>query len=231
MKKIILVTLALGAMLLGFTVVSCKSKEEKTAAADQVPKSESSYAFGVAIGNSLKATGVDIDYTAFVNGMKDVLDKNAPKITMDEANDKIQAALGAAMAKKGEESLAAEKKFLEENGKKAGVTTTVSGLQYEVLKEGSGAKPTGTDTVKVDYVGTLLDGTKFDSSIDRGEPAVFPLDRVIPGWTEGIQLMAVGSKYKLYIPSNLAYGEQGAGELIGPNSTLVFEVDLLSIEK
>jgi len=143
----------------------------------------------------------------------------------------VQMAMMQAMEKRIAASASAEKDFLDKNSKKTGVKTTASGLQYEVLKEGTGAKPTASDTVKVDYVGTLVNGNKFDSSIDRGEPAVFPLENVIPGWTEGIQLMAVGSKYKLYIPSALAYGEEGAGGVIGPNETLVFEVDLLSIEK
>jgi hypothetical protein len=120
--------------------------------------------------------------------------------------------------------------FLAENGKKAGVTTTASGLQYEVLKQGTGAKPAATDTVKVHYEGKLLDGTVFDSSVQRGEPVSFPLNRVIPGWTEGVQLMTVGSKYKFVIPSELAYGDQGAGP-IPPHSVLQFEVELLSIEK
>ena len=235
MKKLILIAIAASSLF-----ASCKAKDPAAAegapaaGAPAVPaavsKSDASYAFGVAIGNSLKSTSVEIDYSAFLNGMKDVIENKKQKMTMDEANEKIQAALSDAMSKKAVSSAAEEKKFFDENGKKTGISTTASGLQYEVVKEGGGAKPVATDTVKVDYVGTLLDGTKFDSSVDRGEPAVFPLDRVIPGWTEGIQLMTVGSKYKLYIPSALGYGEQGAGGVIGPNATLVFEVDLLSIE-
>jgi FKBP-type peptidyl-prolyl cis-trans isomerase len=124
----------------------------------------------------------------------------------------------------------AGKAFLEENGKKEGVTTTASGLQYKVIKAGTGARPKATDTVNVHYKGTFLDGKTFDSSYDRGQPISFPLNRVIPGWTEGVQLMPVGSTYEFYIPSNLAYGEAGAGGAIPPNSTLIFVVELLKIQ-
>ena len=119
--------------------------------------------------------------------------------------------------------------FLAKNKSKSGVKTTASGLQYEVEKEGTGPKPKATDTVKVDYTGTKIDGTKFDSSVDRGQPATFPLNQVVPGWTEGLQLMPVGSEYKFYIPAKLAYGERGPGP-IGPNATLIFDVKLISIE-
>jgi FKBP-type peptidyl-prolyl cis-trans isomerase FklB len=123
------------------------------------------------------------------------------------------------------------KEFLEKNGKREGVTTTVSGLQYEVMKMGSGDKPKETDEVTVHYHGTLTDGKVFDSSVERGEPATFPLNGVIKGWTEALQLMPIGSKFKIFLPSDLAYGAQGAGEMIGPNETLVFEVELLKISK
>jgi len=215
--------LALGAFL-----VSCQGAEKKTDAASDDAKT--GYAFGVLIGTNLKTTGVKIDYEAFVKGMKDVLEKNAPTVTTEVANQTVQTALTDAHTKLAAANLTKEADFLASNGKKAGVKTTASGLEYEVVTEGSGAKPKATDTVKVDYVGTLVDGTVFDSSIERKQPATFPLNGVIPGWTEGIQLMSVGSKYKLYIPSKLAYGENGAGSKIGPNATLVFEVTLLSIE-
>ncbi|GAB1481817.1 FKBP-type peptidyl-prolyl cis-trans isomerase [Treponema sp.] len=234
MKKLILAGLLVSALF-----ISCKPKADtaagdasaaETVAPKEVSKSDASYAFGIAIGTSLKETAVEIDYSEFMKGVKDVMGDKKPKMTNDEASEKIQTVIMAAAAKKAELSKVEETKFLEENGKKAGVMTTASGLQYEILNEGSGTKPMATDTVKVDYVGTLLDGTTFDSSIARGEPAIFPLDRVIPGWTEGIQLMGLGGKYKFYIPSELAYGESGAGGVIPPFATLIFEVDLLSIE-
>lgn len=237
MKKIILCALVAAALF-----SSCKDKSATAAApagtegsspAGQdktTSKADYSYAFGMAIGTSLKQTGVAVDYSAFSKGMKDVLEDKKTKVTMEEANKQIQAAMSEAGTKLASDASAKEKKFLEENGKKQNVVTTASGLQYEVLKEGSGAKPQLTDTVKVDYVGTLQDGKTFDSSVERGEPAVFPLAQVIPGWQEGIQLMSVGSKYRFFIPSALAYGTQGAGGVIGPNATLIFEVDLLSIE-
>jgi FKBP-type peptidyl-prolyl cis-trans isomerase/predicted small secreted protein len=241
MKKIILAVLVASTLLF-----ACKPKDAaaetagkdagkdaagtEAAASEKVSKADASYAFGYAIGTSLKETGVEMDYGAFVKGMKDVLENKKAKMTQEEATAKIQGAIAAAMEKKAAESIEAEKKYLAENGKKEGVVTTASGLQYQVIKEGTGAKPLSTDVVKVDYVGTLLNGSTFDSSIDRGEPAVFPLDRVIPGWSEGLQLMSVGGKYKFFIPSALAYGPSGAGGVIGPNETLIFEVDLLSIE-
>jgi FKBP-type peptidyl-prolyl cis-trans isomerase len=132
--------------------------------------------------------------------------------------------------KESEANIAAGKKFLEENKKKKGVTVTASGLQYEVVKQGNGATPKATDTVKVHYKGTLLDGTEFDSSYKRGQPASFPVNGVIKGWTEALQLMKVGDTFKLVIPADLAYGERGAGGMIGPNATLVFEVELLGVE-
>jgi FKBP-type peptidyl-prolyl cis-trans isomerase FkpA len=223
MNKLVILA-ALGALL-----VSCQAEKKPDAAAAGVTASPG-YAFGVLIGENLKSTGVKLDYDAFVAGMKDVLEKNAPKVDVATANQTVQTALADAHTKLAQDNQAKETQFLADNGKKSGVKTTASGLQYEVLAEGTGPKPKPTDTVKVDYVGTFLDGTTFDSSIERKQPAVFPLAGVIPGWTEGIQLMSVGSKYKLYIPSKLAYGESGANGKIGPNATLVFEVSLLDIE-
>lgn len=139
------------------------------------------------------------------------------------------ALLNAANAGSPEENKAVGEKFLAENGKKANIKSTASGLQYEVLSEGKGKKPAATDSVTVHYKGTTIDGKEFDSSYGRGEPATFPLNGVIPGWTEGVQLMTEGSKYKFYIPSALAYGENGAGGAIGPNETLIFEVELIKI--
>jgi FKBP-type peptidyl-prolyl cis-trans isomerase FkpA len=227
MKKAIVSTLVFAILLLA----SCKVKDGATEATKDKAKTTSSpsYAFGVAIGQSLAQTGVDVDMNEFMKGVKDVVQKKSPKLTQEEAQQVIMTALQEGQTKKAADNLAAGAKFLAENGKKSGIVTTASGLQYESITEGTGAAPKATDTVKVDYVGTLLDGTKFDSSIDRGQSAEFPLNAVIPGWTEGIQLMKVGGKAKLYIPAALAYGENGAGDTIGPNETLVFEVTLVDI--
>lgn len=231
MKKILVVA------AIALALVSCQAKKPATDAAAAGPaapapasKADVSYALGELIGNSLKTTSVAIDYKAFTSGMKDVIEKGKPKVSLEKANETVRIAMAAAAENKAKENLATEAKFLAENAKKAGVTTTASGLQYEVITQGSGPKPSLSDTVKVDYVGKLLDGTTFDSSIDRGEPIVIPLNQVIPGWSEGLQLMNVGSKYKLTIPSALAYGPEGAEGKIAPNSTITFEVTLISIE-
>jgi len=207
------------------------SSKDTTTTTKPASKADISYAVGMALGKSVKDTGIELDYNAFLQGFKDNMESKKLKLTDEQASSYIQEAIAKAQEKKAADNKAKETKFMEDNGKKPGVKTTASGLQYEVISEGTGLKPQATDTVKVHYTGTLMDGTKFDSSIDRGEPATFPLDQVIPGWTEGIQLMSVGSKYKLYIPSSLAYGESGAGGVIPPNSPLIFEVELLGIEK
>lgn len=231
MKKMNFAVTAVAIAALSLVVVSCGNKTAAPATdAAATSKADISYAFGVAVGASLKDTNVQIDYTQFVAGIKDFVEKGKPRITMEDAQMIIQESILAAMKKQGEENMAQETKFLAENGKKAGVTTTASGLQYEVLKQGTGPKPKETDIVKVDYVGTFIDGKEFDSSIASGQPAVFPVGMVIPGWVEGIQLMNVGSKYRLYIPSALAYGEQGSQGAIAPNTMLIFEVELLGIE-
>jgi FKBP-type peptidyl-prolyl cis-trans isomerase FkpA len=188
-----------------------------------------SYAFGMALGSDLKQTGLQFDYDAFSEGFKDTLEGKDTRLSMEDAVRIIQTAFMTAMTKQAEENKARETQFLEENGKKNGIQTTSSGLQYEVVTQGNGAKPQANDTVSVHYEGTLIDGTVFDSSYARGEPLQFSLGGVIPGWTEGLQLMNVGSTYRLFIPSALAYGEQGAGDSIPPNSVLIFKVELLSI--
>ena len=147
----------------------------------------------------------------------------------DEANNILEAFIAKANAGQGTQNLEEGLKFLAENSKKDGVTTLPSGLQYEVLKEGEGDIPVSTDQVKCHYHGTLISGNVFDSSVERGEPAVFPVNGVIQGWVEALQLMSVGSKWKLFVPSELAYGQQGAGGAIGPNTTLIFDVELLEI--
>lgn len=197
-----------------------KSSTEKTA----------SYAFGMAIGESLKDTGVKLDYAQFLEGLKDVIEKDKTSMTIQEAQAAIQTAMMQGFERLSEENAKEEKDFLEKNSKKTGIVTTESGLQYEVVKLGAGPKPKETDIVKVDYIGTFVSGKQFDSSIEAGEPAVFPVNMVIPGWVEGLQLMPVGSKFKFYIPSSLAYGPQGSQGGIQPNKTLIFEVTLISIE-
>ncbi|MDR0569525.1 MAG: FKBP-type peptidyl-prolyl cis-trans isomerase [Spirochaetaceae bacterium] len=192
---------------------------------------DTSYAFGMMIGSNLKELNVSFNYTAFLKGMREILEDKTTNLTIDEAVAKVEAAYQEAMAKKSEEGKAKETAFFEENAKKPGIQTTESGLQYEVITQGTGDKPALSDTVTVHYRGTFIDGTVFDSSYDREEPTEFPLYAVIPGWSEGVQLMNVGSKYRLFIPSDLAYGAQGGGSVIPPYSTLIFEVELLSIAK
>lgn len=191
-----------------------------------------SYAWGLAMGKQLQAMGVkDLDAASFKDGAEAAMTDAEPAISLEEAqtliNDylqDLQQKAEAAARKEGEE-------FLAENGKKEEVKTTASGLQYVVEKEGEGAQPTAEDEVTVHYTGKLLNGTVFDSSVSRGEPATFPLNRVIPGWTEGVQLMKEGAKYIFFIPSDLAYGAQGVPNAIPPHSTLIFEVELIKVNK
>ncbi len=191
-----------------------------------------SYAWGLAMGQQLKGMGVkEIDSESFKDGVKVAFDGGKPEMPIEEAQKLINDYLADLEAKAVEAARAAGSKFLEENGKKEGVKTTASGLQYVVEKEGEGAMPTAEDEVTVHYTGRLLDGTVFDSSVNRGEPATFPLNRVIPGWTEGVQLMKEGSKYVFFIPSDLAYGPQGVPGAIPPHSTLIFEVELIKVVK
>jgi len=192
-----------------------------------------SYALGVNVASWAKPNGLtELNMDAFVYGFVSVLNDEDLKITNEEAQPIIQAYMMKAAELKGVENLEKGLKFLEENGKKAGIITTESGLQYEVMKEGTGPQPADTSMVTVHYHGTLIDGSVFDSSVDRGEPATFPLNGVISGWTEGLQYMKVGAKYKFYIPSELAYGANPRpGGPIGPNEVLIFEVELLGIEQ
>lgn len=196
------------------------------------------YALGSDVGRNLKKQNFEFDVTAFVAGFKAAFTGTESKMTEEEIGTALQefqtemiTKMMEERQKKAAENKEAGDKFLAENKTKEGVKTTESGLQYIVEKEGEGENPAAEDIVEVHYRGTLLDGTEFDSSYKRNEPAKFPLNRVIKGWTEGVQLMKKGAKYKFFIPSELAYGEGGAGEHIGPNSTLVFEVELLSFEK
>lgn len=199
-------------------------------------KDKVSYMIGMDVGQNLGQFKDEVDVDVLVRGLRDAMTGSDTQLSQEQAAEVRQQFMQRMQAQAQEQRVQAAQNnrtegeaFLAENGKKAGVTTTDSGLQYEVISSGDGAKPKATDRVRVHYVGTLLDGTKFDSSIDRGEPAEFPLNGVIPGWTEGLQLMPVGSKYRFYIPSELAYGEQGTPGPIGPNATLTFEVELLEI--
>ncbi|MGD9772463.1 MAG: FKBP-type peptidyl-prolyl cis-trans isomerase [Parabacteroides sp.] len=191
-----------------------------------------SYALGLSIGNNFQNSGINnLQIEDFVKGLKDVLGDAKPEISYDEAKQVINDFFMKLQNEKLEVNLKAGEEFLKINKHKAGVVELPSGLQYEILKSGSGAKPTAADTVKCHYHGTLINGTVFDSSVERGVPAEFGVSQVIPGWVEALQLMEVGAKWRLFIPSALAYGTHGAGEVIEPNSTLVFDVELLDIVK
>ena len=215
--------------------VSSAFSQDKTQLKDE--RDKVSYSIGLDIGNTFKKQSMDINPEALLSGLKDAASGNKPQMTEEEMKATMTAYSKTMMEKQtaaakeaGTKNAAAGEKFLAENKGKEGVKTTASGLQYKVIKEGTGPSPKETDTVETHYRGTLLDGTEFDSSYARNEPATFPVNRVIKGWTEALQLMKVGSKYQLFIPANLAYGERGAGQEIGPNSTLVFDVELLGIK-
>lgn len=201
-------------------------------------KEKASYALGMNVGTSLHRQSVDIDPDLFAQGLKDAMSGKKPLITEEEGRAalmQLQTDVRAQQAQKMKDEGDANKKegdaYLAGNKSKPGVVTLPSGLQYKILKEGTGPKPTANDTVECNYTGTLINGTEFDSSAKHGGPAKFPVNGVIKGWTEALQLMPVGSKWQLFIPSDLAYGERGTPDgSIGPNSTLVFDVELLSIE-
>ena len=189
-----------------------------------------SYALGLSLGNNLLSSGVEaLNYAKLAQGIQDVMEQNKPEMSYEEAQAVINDFFQSLAAKVGEQAQAEGKQFLAENAKRPEVITLASGLQYEIVNKGNGATPSAADTVKVHYHGQLINGTVFDSSVSRGEPATFGVTQVISGWVEALQLMPVGSKWKLYIPSDLAYGAQGAGQAIAPHSTLIFEVELLDI--
>lgn len=191
-----------------------------------------SYAWGLAMGRQLKGMGVsNLDADTFRNGVMNAFDGTEPAIPVEEAQKLINDYLQELQDKAEKVARAEGEQFLAENGKKENVKTTASGLQYVVEKEGTGAQPTAEDEVTVHYTGKLLNGQVFDSSVNRGEPATFPLNRVIPGWTEGVQLMKEGAKYTFFIPSDLAYGPQGVPGAIPPHSTLIFDVELIKVNK
>lgn len=191
-----------------------------------------SYALGLSLGNNLLSSGIkSLNIEKLARGIQDVLEQKKPEITYQEAQEIIDEYFRKLQEQSSEKTISEGKAFLESNGKRPEVITLKSGLQYEIINEGNGNQPKASDKVRVHYHGTLIDGTVFDSSVRRGEPATFGVTQVISGWVEALQLMPVGSKWKLYIPSNLAYGAQGAGQHIGPHTTLIFEVELLDIVK
>src|SRR5438105_1861621 len=195
-------------------------------------KDKASYAIGLNVGFNFKRQNVELNQDAFVAGMKDALNNRKPLLSEQEVRETMMAFEKDIQQKQqqtAQKNQGDSDKFLTENKSREGVKTTTSGLQYKVLKEGTGAQPKASDTVTVNYRGTLLDGTEFDSSYKRGQPATFPVGGVIKGWTEALQLMKVGSKYQLFIPANLAYGEQGRPG-IPPNSILIFEVELMDVK-
>lgn len=190
-----------------------------------------SYALGLSMGQNFKGSGVDkLNADDFADALRAVYGEGTPAMTYDEAKQVVQEYFTNLQAKAGEMNTKAGKEYLANNAKEEGVKVTESGLQYLVVKEGNGKKPGPNDVVTVHYTGRLIDGTVFDSSVERGEPATFAVGQVIPGWVEGLQLMSEGSAYRLFIPSELAYGEHGTGP-IQPNSTLIFDVQLLKVGK
>lgn len=222
--------------LLAFTLGCQKADQPPETKALQTDKEKISYAIGVNMAQSISDIKDEIDLSILQKGMTDKAQGNTLLVSDEEAQTLLQSFSQKLMAKEQEKlaaasqkNLSAGKAFLEGNKTKEGVKTTESGLQYKVLKEGEGKSPVASDKVRVHYEGTKLDGTVFDSSYKRGEPAIFPADQVIKGWTEGLQLMKVGGKYRLFIPADLAYGAQGAGQAIGPNEVLQFDVELLEV--
>lgn len=217
MKKTTILSIVLSFLISGLWAQNQSSKMDSV-----------SYNLGILIAQNLKRQGLEkVNPTELAKGIADAL--AGVKVDLAQCNESVSEYLTAQQAKKFEGNVAEGKKFLEENKKRPEVKTTNSGLQYEIMKAGAGAKPTANDKVTVHYHGTLLNGTVFDSSVERGQPATFGVNQVIPGWVEGLQLMPLGSKWKFFIPYDLAYGERGAGGEIGPFATLIFEVELLKI--
>tara|TARA_B100000902_G_scaffold399997_1_gene474391 strand:+ start:5810 stop:6472 length:663 start_codon:yes stop_codon:yes gene_type:complete len=219
MKKIPLLFVIL------ITFSACQNQKSPETEIEKV-----SYSLGINVATGVQAQGLEtIDANALSKAFKDVFEGNELDISEEEGLKILQEYFQNLATKQKEEAEEQGKEYLTSNSEKEGVITTESGLQYEIISSGNGNKPQSTDQVTVHYHGTLIDGTVFDSSVDRGDPATFPVNGVIPGWVEALQLMSVGDKWKLTIPSELAYGERGAGNLIGPGATLIFEVELISI--
>ncbi len=216
----------------GLVLSACNKDGAGTTGEFKNDQDKLGYSIGVDIGRNIEKAQIDsLEIESMLSAIRDVLNKKDLKITDEEAKKFLMEYFEKKQRSEFTEKIAQNDKFFADNAKKAGVTALPSGLQYEVIKSGTGAKPGINDEVTVHYHGTLLDGRVFDSSIDRNEPATFQVGGVITGWTEALQLMPVGSKWKLYVPASLGYGERGAGGIIGPNETLVFEVELISINK
>jgi FKBP-type peptidyl-prolyl cis-trans isomerase FklB len=223
-------------LLLPFLFFGAHAMADTHAATLDTDKQKLSYIFGIQVGQNMTAEGVDLEMDAFTAGVADIMAGKQPQLNQEEAGRVIgefQQKKAAEMAKEMNEKQQVSQAYMAENAKKDGVITTASGLQYLVIKEGDGAKPTAEDKVIAHYKGTLLDGTVFDSSYDRGEPATFPVNGVIQGWQEVLPMMKEGGKWEVIIPANLAYGPRGAGpnSPIGPNETLKFEIELIAITK
>ena len=230
--SIIALALAAAAFL---TTAGCSSDKKVTELTTQDQKV--SYMFGLNMGGYLKKLGITVDRAALFQAINDTLDGHKALLTQEQVtavqqafSQKMQEKQMAEMKAAGETNVKEGTEFLEKNKKEKGVITTASGLQYTIIKEGTGPKPKATDMVSVNYRGTLIDGKEFDNSYTRGQPATFPVNGVIRGWTEALQLFPVGTKAKLFVPDSLAYGPRGAGQQIGPNKTLIFELELLSIQ-
>lgn len=222
------------ALAIALVITNVYSADE---AVFKTEKDKVSYAVGMDIGNMMARQPIDIDVNMFIKGFNDVMKKNKTLLTDQEFRETMMALQKEMMAKQeermktvGDKNKKEGEAFLAENKKKEGVKTLPGGLQYKVIKEGAGKIPKVTDTVTTNYRGALIDGTEFDSSYKRGQPATFQVNGVIKGWTEALQLMKTGSKWQLFIPSNLAYGDKGAGPQIGPNAVLIFDIELLSIK-
>jgi len=238
MKKIHILTFSL--LLVIFAACGKTAAAAKPLKAGDLDsqKKKVSYAIGLDIGKNFKERAMDVNMEILIQGLRDAQGGGQPLLGSEEIQ-KVMTQFQQDMMKVEQEKRMGQAQvnkakgdaFLKENSQKPGITVTASGLQYRVISTGTGPLPKLTDTVKVHYRGTLLDGSEFDSSYKRNQPAVFPLNGVIKGWTEALQLMKVGSKWQIFLPAGLAYGEQGAGQVIGPNATLVFDVELLSIEK
>lgn len=229
MKKIS--TLVMAIAVLSIALISCNEKAKTTSSSTPTNLMDSvSYALGVNIGSNLKQSGFEeINTEMMAAAIKSVYAGDSMMFTAESAGEVINAYMMKQSEVKAQGAKQEGIEFMSKNAAKEGVITTASGLQYEVIEEGTGVAPIATDMVTVHYHGTLIDGTVFDSSVDRGEPAQFPLNGVIPGWTEGLQLMKEGGKTRFYIPSDLAYGDRGASDLIGPGATLIFDVELIKV--